>query len=783
MTPNYPNRCSYKEIRDPRLFIGRESELDNIIQNFLKLEDIPLRGEWRMGKTSLLKHLANPQIITKLEELGLPSTHIPVYFTFDGRNDDEESDIWRAILQVISRRISSVAELKDLGRKASTLSPEMNSVEQLLLDINKRGMKIHLLFDEFESTALNQNLGQGFYNKFRSLPTRTENTSLLLATRGELQALQEVHKFKSPFFNNFQKTLYLKPFTRREYEKFVGRYLHELKEEFLENIDFIDRWTGMHPFFLQVLSSMILGQMNQGKSFEAAKDKALLEFRTFSKPHFENYLQVSSSNEQEFMAQLAGNGQVDCTSPDNLQAISDLRKRNLLFEDRLQPCQVRFFSKAFRQQVSDPDELTRINEQHRHLERLKTEFNELRDTEKSRALQIARQIYELAATDTNRARVADLELEMKLEDLYKEAKQAHKNGQREKAIETLDQVLDLKDDEDVDDYRKYIQRELRNIRELYDEGITAYDADNCQEAVTNFEQVLALEPDYEDTKARLRKARWCVFWQNNWRLLAIVSALAISVLCFVSFGPQILGGLSGIFSTRTPTLTATLSPTLALTPTPSPTLDATFTLPPNISVSDIFGPDMLDAGSEARFSVTSSFPEGGEAYVWSVTGGEILEGQGSASVKYLVPETTGVYTLTLEVTYDERVVVRQKVITVMGDATPTTTVTPTETKTPTPTPTPTSTASLTPTPTPTISPTSTRTPTDTPTPVTPPPITPPLPTPTPTPTCPANRQWDGEECACPPGLIEAPGTDWCVEPSPPDTPPANGPTPTLEWNP
>ncbi|MBN1876710.1 MAG: AAA-like domain-containing protein [Anaerolineae bacterium] len=52
-----------------------------------------------------------------------------------------------------------------------------------------------------------------------------------------------------------------------------------------------------------------------------------------------------------------------------------------------------------------------------------------------------------------------------------------------------------------------------------------------------------------------------------------------------------------------------------------------------------------------------------------------------------------------------------------------------------------------------------------------------LPSPTLTliPDCQANREWNGIRCACPTGLIEAPGTDWCVEPWSPVSTPTKSP--------
>ena len=70
----------------------------------------------------------------------------------------------------------------------------------------------------------NSNLRDPFYDALRSLPTRAENISFVIATRTGLADLQPIYnKVSSPLFNIFT-TITLRPFKKDEVVSLIFDY-------------------------------------------------------------------------------------------------------------------------------------------------------------------------------------------------------------------------------------------------------------------------------------------------------------------------------------------------------------------------------------------------------------------------------------------------------------------------------------------------------------------------------------------------------------------------------
>jgi len=130
----------------------------------------------------------------------------------------------------------------------------------------------------------------------------------------------------------------------------------------------------------------------------------------------------------------------------------------------------------------------------------------------------------------------------------------------------------------------------------------------------------------------------------------------------------------------------------------------------DLSVSH--SPDWLLPEQEVMIwvNVDVANPEIPIDFRWSIKGGEIRRGQGTAKITYKAPDTPGTYKVSLKVKYGDWYTERAKLLFVVSP-TPSPTSTSTDTPTPTNTPTPAD------TPTPTLTPTGTPPPTDTPTPI------------------------------------------------------------------
>ncbi len=198
-----------RPIQDPMDFAGRTDVLQAISHAMLSLQNVSLRGERRTGKTSLLFYLAHP---ASASAIGLPENQIPVYCNFQDFAQANVANVWQVMADSIAERIKpthpaeSERFLKTIGEfLASPEAPELfgTGFGRALAQLSDLDFKFHLLFDEFDQTIRNPNLGDPFYDSLRSLPTRTGNISYVIATRTGLAALQPTYsKVSSPFLTS-----------------------------------------------------------------------------------------------------------------------------------------------------------------------------------------------------------------------------------------------------------------------------------------------------------------------------------------------------------------------------------------------------------------------------------------------------------------------------------------------------------------------------------------------------------------------------------------------------
>ncbi len=350
-------------IQDPADFAGRKDVLQAVSNAMLNLQNVSLHGERRTGKTSLLLYLAHP---TMSSIIGLPETHIPVYFNFQDFSEARAANVWQAMADAIAEQIEQrhpdgEAESECfLGAIAEFLdSPEVPELfgtgfGRAFAALDDSGVKLHLLFDEFDQTARNPNLGDPFYDALRSLPTRAENISYVIATRTGLTALQPTSsKVSSPLFNIFTQVI-LSPFREDEVYRLIFDYFARaeldisLADKLCEELPFLYEVTGYHPFFLQTLCYHLCTMLDEPDwPLGRARQEALRAFEKDAKPHFEYYWEVSSKKEQGLIKRLASQWPIDWDQIEAKALVESLRDRCLVIQTGEPERKWRLFSSAF----------------------------------------------------------------------------------------------------------------------------------------------------------------------------------------------------------------------------------------------------------------------------------------------------------------------------------------------------------------------------------------------------------------------------------------------------
>ena len=299
-------------IREPGLFIGRQAELRQVVNRLLSSahESTSIVGERRIGKTSLLMHLADK---STARTLGLvPERFCLIYIDFQGLVDITPQQFWARVLKRMERSITDPNLKSQIEALHKQEAIELFDLEDLCEAITDAGLCVILLLDEFEYVTQNPNFKADFFGGLRALAIH-HNLPLIPATRRELIDLCHSEEIKgSPFFNIFANIV-LRLFKRAEVDELLDGYTRDTGVTFspMEH-ELTWRLAGGHPLFTQVAGYYLFDGIQQGKHSEASSqgipaDKlekwVTAQFEQQAGPHF-SYL-WSRCSESEKITLLA----------------------------------------------------------------------------------------------------------------------------------------------------------------------------------------------------------------------------------------------------------------------------------------------------------------------------------------------------------------------------------------------------------------------------------------------------------------------------------------------
>ncbi len=223
-------------VRDSAYFFGRRDEIRFITDLLRAEQSISLNGPRRVGKTSLLFHLAHPEIVA---DYGLnPDTIRWVYL--DGGMLDGLDVEW--FYGAIDRALGGQADAVPYAHFVETMR-----------SLTTQNIRLILALDEFELIAANAHFGPTLFNHLRGLAAQFP-LQFITASRDPLGELTFAHKdtLSSPFFNIFAPAQ-LGLFTETAAIELLTTLSTQQGCPFsLETINFILELVGPHPLFLQV---------------------------------------------------------------------------------------------------------------------------------------------------------------------------------------------------------------------------------------------------------------------------------------------------------------------------------------------------------------------------------------------------------------------------------------------------------------------------------------------------------------------------------------------------
>jgi tRNA A-37 threonylcarbamoyl transferase component Bud32 len=284
-------------VHDPAMFFGRVHELDEIAAFLRGNQSISIVGPRKIGKTSLLFHLMRPET---WPELGLGTDILFVYLDCEVLGEGEHEDILSQFAGEIAAALDARDLPPELALEKAMDKPSRLSFEGAIRKLNRRGLRVVLILDEFERLSTNESLDVNFFNALRSAAGRYQLAFLTASARSLIQLTysgrsQEI--LSSPFFNIFAPLL-LGFLPEDEARQLIQEPARSAGAPFSPATeDLIYDLVGGHPLGLQIACFHAFGTLDDP---DEIKKQTMRELT----PHFQYYWHNLSPEEQSTLRRL-----------------------------------------------------------------------------------------------------------------------------------------------------------------------------------------------------------------------------------------------------------------------------------------------------------------------------------------------------------------------------------------------------------------------------------------------------------------------------------------------
>lgn len=328
----YLNRSMIRSVGE---FCGRRRELSRIMARIgaSTPQSVSLVGERRVGKSSLLWHMAQPEVCA--QHVTEPERYIFLSIDFQGNQHLDQDGFCR----VFGEQLNAAAGERLAVEELSGLS----GLETAVQAVDRAGLHLVCLFDEFETVTRNTAIGSEFYGVLRSLANAYQ-VAYVTASRQNLHRLchsQEISE--SPFFNIFADVR-VGAMPDSEVREIIEQPSAAAGLPLGEHAGAIGRLGGNLPFFVQIACSAAFETLQE--SADGTLDERQLQrgFLEEAASHFQYLWGVFDETERAALVTLAEGGAIEGEVLDNLESTGYVTVR----DDG-----ARLFSEAFGRFVLD----------------------------------------------------------------------------------------------------------------------------------------------------------------------------------------------------------------------------------------------------------------------------------------------------------------------------------------------------------------------------------------------------------------------------------------------
>ncbi|MCP4361824.1 MAG: protein kinase [Chloroflexi bacterium] len=310
MNHNHTNRdnpfFNRQRIIDPAYFYGRENEVEALFNAIATRQSRSIVGERKMGKSSLLTHISCPDT---LHHHGFdPAQFVFIYVDLEAMANISYEEFWPELLDQLAVALPLDQETLrgQAGEMALQADVRFMQVRRLLRRVERAGLRVVLMLDEFESLATNVAFDASFYGELRSLAGELGVTYITTSKQGLYDlTYQHSDTLSSPFFNIFSEDrLNLLPQTEAEGLLAYLSTKTSTRPFTAEQIAFCIEQAGRHPFFLQIIGSHLYAGRERPITDTELDQLVLRRFKAEAEDHFRYLWQQLDEMEQSGLRNL-----------------------------------------------------------------------------------------------------------------------------------------------------------------------------------------------------------------------------------------------------------------------------------------------------------------------------------------------------------------------------------------------------------------------------------------------------------------------------------------------
>jgi len=314
------NPFIHGKVISPENLVGRDKEIRRLCSRLATGQSTAVVGMPHIGKTSLIKCLEDVDFRRSCVGELLSDDTFSYLDVQTLRGIQNQKEFWRLALMPLKQRLST--EEGDLSSVVNSYelakSNDFGSaiLQQFFSSLSRAGARLILVLDEFDDFLTHSVLNSAeFYGGLRSLVSLSQGLVVVLATRKELDQLNEltqaINPHGSPYFNVFTE-IRLGALPKSALQNLLDRGDGRFGRQ---DHKFISAVSGLHPYLVQSAAAMLWEAYEEGYTGTECYAQASQDLYQQSKKHFGDCWRSWTNETKKAITVIALNQIPQMTSP------------------------------------------------------------------------------------------------------------------------------------------------------------------------------------------------------------------------------------------------------------------------------------------------------------------------------------------------------------------------------------------------------------------------------------------------------------------------------------